>query len=141
MTLVLLAGIFSTSSFAFNFAAVTDPFRIIHVGGFDLSAKHIEVNKAKVSAGAFGLQIKTPTLCFPTLGCLPQLGSGWTKLHFSRSTVKKGGSTVSKTLVNVPNLKITQKTKWLSNKSKVRIKLVFKLGNAQNTKTYWRTPQ
>jgi len=139
--LVLAGGVFSTSSFAFNPNTVTDPFMVIHVGVFGLDAKHVEVNKAKVSAGTFGLALKTPTMCFPTLGCLPQLGTGWLKVHYSRSTVTKGGSTVSTALVNVPNLKITQETKWPAGNSKVRIRLVVKLGNAQNTKTYWRTPQ
>jgi hypothetical protein len=104
--MVLAARILSTSSYAFNFNTVTDPFMILHIGVFGLKAKHIEVNKAKVSAASFGLATKTPTLCFPTLGCVPQYGSGWTKVHFSRSTVTKGGSTVR---ITMPGLDIGHK--------------------------------
>jgi len=134
LNVVLICGLVPTG--ALN-AWVYDPFCIFMTTVRPIDVKLTGYHKAKVQSGKWLIELRTPS---PACLALPQVSTGPASVSLSHVTVTKGGGTKTSTRVNVPGLKIVQKTKWKSNKSKVRIKLIIKRGSKTKTRTFWRTP-
>jgi len=132
LTVFLICGLVPAGSLK---AWVSTPLGVYAFNIQPVDVRLVGYKKAKVYSGKFSIILGTPTLAG-----LPQLTTAPASVSLSHVTVKKGGSTVTKTRVNVPGFKIVQKVKWPANKSKVRIRLIFKRGSAERTYTIKRKP-
>lgn len=118
-------------------AWVSDPLCVTMTTVQPVVVKMTAPNTAKVQSGKWSFKLGTPSLG----GCYtPAITTAPMSISLSNVTVARGGSTKTNTMVNIPGLKIVQKSNWPSNNSKVRIRLIIERGSIKKTRTFWRKP-